>query len=173
MSSKGTRSLNPLRFAVPIGVMLVLVGAAARAGRRVLKHGVAVALLAGCAQAPDQAAGAGNTFDGTYKGSYLVVRGFFNPNFSGIGTSCLSKSDETVTIKNGHFDILWGFVPVSVDIAGDGTFRSEAHWDIAFTHPMGIVSIRGRIIGENLEADMGGGIGGAVKCAVHVSLKKT
>jgi hypothetical protein len=168
MSSKGIRSLNRLRF------KLALVGMAARAGRRVLKHGAVLALLAGCAQAPDQAAGTSSTFDGTYKGSYLLVRGsFYGPASPGQGIQCLNNNNETVIIKNNRFDIPWSYARLSVDIAGDGTFRSEANWVISTAHPMGIVSIRGRIIGENLEADMGGGVGGAVNCAVHLSLKKS
>lgn len=172
MSGKGTLSRDPLRFAMWIGVMLALVGTAARAGRRVLKHGAAAALLAACAQAPHQEAGAGSTFDGTYKGSYLVLRGFFTFP-PGPGVECLNNNNETVMIKNNHFDIPWHGATLSLDIAGDGTFHSEASWDITTTHPLGIVSIHGRIIGENLEADMGGGVGGAVTCAVHLSLKKS
>jgi hypothetical protein len=168
VSSKVTGSLNPLRFAAPIGVMLALVGMAARAGCRLLKHGGAVVLLAGCAQAP----AAPGVFDGTYKGSQLVFRESVVVNAVDVTRPwCLNKSNLAVIIKNDHFDKPWApgdGRTLSVDIAGDGTFQSEGSFIIG-THPPLDMTIRGRVVGENLEADMSMDN----VCAMHLSMKKT
>jgi hypothetical protein len=73
-----------------------------------------------------------------------------------------------VIIKNNHFDKRADNNTLSVDIAGDGTFQSKATDSIG-THPPKEISVRGRIVGENLEADISMGY----VCTMHLSMKKT
>jgi hypothetical protein len=104
---------------------------------------------------------AGGAFDGTYKGSRLAQ--------PGSSSRCLSNNNVTVIIKNNHFERRWGNANLGVDVAGDGTFHTEANILVgtARLKPR-VVSIRGRIVGGNLEADMG-----TSACEVHLSLKKS
>lgn len=120
-----------------------------------------LAVLSGILLTSAGTASAAGAFDGTYKGSRLAQ--------PGSSSGCLSNSNVTLTIKNSHFNRRWGDANLSVDVAADGSFHSEANILVgtARLKPR-VVSFNGRIIGDNLEADLG-----TSACEVHLSLKKS
>ncbi len=115
---------------------------------------------AGIAFAVAGTAIAGGAFDGTYKGSQTVVR---NNNYQ----LCTSRNDIVLIIQNNRFTRLWANTPVSVDVAGDGTFSNTASYDMGRSRKA-TVTITGKIAAASLEADMA-----SDRCALHLSLKKS
>jgi hypothetical protein len=78
--------------------------------------------------------------------------------------------DTMIVVRDNQFERRWGNpanATVRVEVAPDGTFNSSASWQEGRTRPR-VVTIKGRITGGDLEADMG-----SDRCAVHLSLKKS
>jgi hypothetical protein len=102
-------------------------------------------------------ANAAGAFDGTYKGGSTVLH---------TTNGCSPRDGVTLVIRDNHFARQWGQVSLSIDVANDGTFDQSGVYTQFHTRPR-MASIKGRITGGNLEADLGDDI-----CMVHLSLKK-
>jgi hypothetical protein len=102
-------------------------------------------------------ASAAGAFDGTYKGSRTVLH---------TTNGCAPLDNITLVIKDNHFNRTWGQIPLSVDIANNGTFGQSGMYSQYHSRPR-MASIKGKITAGNLEADLGDDY-----CMVHLSLKK-
>jgi hypothetical protein len=107
-------------------------------------------------------ASAAGAFDGQYTGSETPV-------YTLNGCAYGPRDGVTIVIKDNHFHRTWdrGRLSLSVHVADDGTFeQSDSMYTYSHARPrMG--SIKGKITGGNLEADLGDDY-----CMVHLSLKK-
>ena len=98
-------------------------------------------------------------FDGVYKGSRKVV-------VDSSGPQChLANRPDSVTIKNSHFEVRFGPGTIDANVASDGSF-SGSTWRPA-RHGLVTISLKGRIMGGRLEADIG-----EASCLAHLSLSK-
>jgi hypothetical protein len=108
-------------------------------------------------------AGAVGAFDGRYTGSQTPM---YTLNECGYGGF---RDGITIVVKDNHFYRTWdrARLSLSVHVADDGTFeQSGSMYTYSHARPrMG--SIRGKITGRNLEADLGDD-----RCMVHLSLKR-
>ena len=105
---------------------------------------------------PSMAAG---PFDGTYVGRQIETQN----NNSG---ACQNINRDTrIIVANNVISYSWG-VPLETTVGGDGSFSVD-HAGLAVRGAAASVSLKGRISGGNLEADVGGN-----RCAAHLSLKK-
>ncbi len=132
MSKKTIRLLDHLNFMVPLGFALAIAATA----------------------------GAGGTFDGTYKGSSLAL--------PGSRPRCFNYN-AVIVIQDDHFSRRLGDADQIINVAGDGTFYGEgSYWVGNHSHKVEPVSITGKITGENLEADIR-----SSRCTSHMSLKRS
>jgi hypothetical protein len=106
------------------------------------------------------ASGAGS-FDGTYKGNQTTLRA---NNTQACAT--LDHSNVVVIVQDNHFTRRWGVGDLSVDVAPDGSFETSVV--TSDSRRLRSITIKGRIAGGALEADIGTEL-----CAAHLSLKKT
>jgi hypothetical protein len=120
-------------------------------GRALIVAGLAVAVAG-----PAVSAG---SFDGTYRGGQRVT---LNNNSS----DCANIREENLvlTVTDNKFVRHWGVATIPVEIAPDGTFSAMV---VVSNRPLRQASMKGKISGGNLEADIG-----TDKCAAHLSLKK-
>jgi hypothetical protein len=132
MTIRRTHSLHHLLFVVPIAATLTLAGTA----------------------------GAGGSYDGTYRGRETV-------QMSNNTALCSGRNNVRLVIRNNHFTRRWYDTDIGVDVASDGTFSQSGSF-MTGNRTMRSVTIRGKIIGTNLEADMSSG-----RCAMHLSLQKS
>ena len=102
-------------------------------------------------------ASAAGSFDGVYRGTQQATGTNNSANCAKI------DHDTALRIENNHFTRTWS-VPLSVDVAADGSFSASA---IASQRPLRTAQITGKITGGNLEADIGTDL-----CRAHLSLKK-
>jgi hypothetical protein len=102
---------------------------------------------------------AAGAFDGTYAGRQ---RETLNNN-SGFCQNL--NRDARVIVANNVIRYSWG-VPLETTVGADGSFSVD-HLGLATRGASASVSLKGRITGGNLEADVGGSA-----CAAHLSLKK-
>lgn len=103
-------------------------------------------------------AGAQGSFDGVYKGSRKVAL----DNNSGCR---LVNHPESITIRNNHLRVRLGSSMVDTNVASDGSF-SGSTWSPS-RNGVTVVSLKGRIVGGKLEADIG-----VPSCVAHLSLSK-
>jgi hypothetical protein len=104
---------------------------------------------------------AAGPFDGAYTGTQRLTK----TNNSG---SCqnINRDNLRSTVTDSMVHWKWGGVPLNATIAPDGSFSTTAAgW--ASRGASGGFSFSGRIVGGNLEADVG-----SIQCAAHLSLKK-
>jgi hypothetical protein len=103
---------------------------------------------------------AAGSFDGTYVGPRRETQN----NNSGY---CHDTNGPTrVVISNNVIKFQWG-VPLETTIGADGSFSVD-HQGMGMRGAQAIISMKGRISGGNLEADVGNNA-----CAIHMSLKKS
>jgi hypothetical protein len=102
---------------------------------------------------------AAGAFDGTYAGRQIETQN----NNSGMCQNI--NKDTRVVVANNVIRYSWG-VPLETTVGGDGSFSVD-HAGLAVRGAAASVSLKGRITGGNLEADVGGN-----RCAAHLSLKK-
>jgi hypothetical protein len=114
-------------------------------------------LLAGFGPLANHATAAG-PFDGTYSGPLRETRN----NNSGY---CTIPSATQIVVANGMIKYKWG-VPLETTVAADGSFSVD-HVGMAMRGAAAMISLKGRITGGTLEADVG-----SDRCAAHLSLKK-
>ena len=125
---------------------------------RRLTTGVALGLALGLIPLANHTMAAG-AFDGTYAGQKRETQN----NQSGY---CHDTNGVTMlAVKDNVISYRWG-VPLEGPVAGDGSFSVE-HQGMAMRGAAAMISIKGRISGGNLEADVGSNL-----CAAHLSLKK-
>jgi hypothetical protein len=108
-------------------------------------------------------ASAAGGFDGIYVGQ---SRETINNN-SGYCQG-LTHDNSRIIVKDNTISYTWGKVPLETTIGGDGSFSVERPGMQATRGASGSYTLKGRISGGNLEADVGG-----TSCAAHLSLKKT
>ncbi len=103
---------------------------------------------------------AAGAFDATYTGPQHETKS----NNSG---SCrmLERPSVAVVVKDNVLKYRWG-VPIEATVQPDGSF-SDVRPGMAFRGAPSVVSTKGKIVGGNLEADIG-----TDRCAAHLSLKK-
>jgi hypothetical protein len=116
-----------------------------------------IACLLGIA-AVGPAASAGS-FDGTYRGTETVT-------LTNNSSECLAIKQDymAVTVTDNKFVRRWGVATLPVEIGPDGTFSASI---VMSNRPLRQLQIKGKIIGGNMEADIGTDL-----CAGHMSLKK-
>jgi hypothetical protein len=102
---------------------------------------------------------AAGAFDGTYVGRQNETQN----NNSGMCQNI--NRDTRVIVANNVIRYSWG-VPLETTVGGDGSFSVDQA-GAAVRGAAASVSLKGRITGGNLEADVGGN-----RCAAHLSLKK-
>jgi hypothetical protein len=117
-------------------------------------------LVLGLVSLADHTMAAG-MFDGTYAGT---LRETLNNN-SGYCQNI--NRDTRIVIKDSVINYKWGPVPLETTVGGDGSFSVDRP-GMQSRGASAAISLKGRISGGNLEADVGGS-----QCAGHLSLKKT
>jgi hypothetical protein len=127
---------------------------------RLISLGVSVCL--GSAAAADCVAA--NTFDGVYHGTQRTI---LTNNSAGCAHI---DHDLVLRIQNDHFTRRWDLTDLSVDVAADGSFEAKQLVQARSrnTGPQRFVQIKGQIMADKLEADIGSN-----RCAAHLSLKKS
>jgi hypothetical protein len=120
---------------------------------------LALGLVSGLVPLANRATAAGS-FDGTYVGPRHETQN----NNSGY---CHDTNGPTrIVISNNIIKFQWG-VPLETTIGADGSFSVD-HQGMAMRGAQAMISMKGKISGGNLEADVGNNA-----CAAHMSLKKT
>jgi hypothetical protein len=105
---------------------------------------------------------AAGPFDGVYAGTQRETRN----NNSGMCQN-INRDNIRIAISNSMISYHWGPVPLETTIAADGSFSVD-HTGMAATRgASAVISLKGKVTGGNLEADVGGSA-----CAGHLSLKK-
>jgi hypothetical protein len=101
-------------------------------------------------------------FDGVYTGAQREVQ---NDN-SGFCRN-VTRDNVHVTVAADVIKYQWGQLPLETTVRNDGSFSVD-RTGLAMRGASPTVSLKGRISGGNLEADVGG-----IKCSAHLSLKKS
>jgi hypothetical protein len=120
--------------------------------RRVVCFAAALALV------PVTLAFAASPFDGQYKGANTLTRG--------APPTCAEGRAITWSVTDGHISIKYGNVPITADVAADGSFRTNVHYQVGGKQ-QAEATMQGRITGANLEADVE-----SYACKYHYALKK-
>ena len=102
---------------------------------------------------------AAGAFDGTYVGRQRETQN----NNSGYCPNL--NRDTRIVVADNVIRYSWG-VPLETTVGGDGSFSVD-HQGMAVRGASAMISLKGRISGGNLEADVG-----TPQCAAHLSLKK-
>jgi len=99
------------------------------------------------------------SFDGVYKGTQQVI-------LSENSGSCARGDPRpaTLVVRNNHFQIRW-LVVLELEVMPDGTFEGSRY--SAAIGAITVVRMKGKITGDNLEADIGNQY-----CVQHFSLTK-
>jgi len=121
---------------------------------------IALGVSVGLTWAITQSIAAG-AFDGTYRGAQ---RETVNNNSGQCNMA--QQANPPVVVKDNVIRYSWG-VPLEATVAADGTFSVDRS-GLAERGASATVSLKGRISGGNLEADVGGS-----RCGKHLSFKKT
>lgn len=105
--------------------------------------------------------GAGGLFDGIYKGARRVTA---SDNSYGCSPLIMNIDNFRLVIKNNHLRVHFAEVFIEADVASDGTFDGYQ----TYFHGEKPREIKGKIVGNKLEADIGMSV-----CAAHLLLSKS
>lgn len=106
---------------------------------------------------------AADTFDGVYLGKAFVTRA---NNDRGCGADDVPVNSKAV-VKHNKFSRKWSSIMLHIEIAEDGSFSSSAYYRATKAGVL-VVTIEGRIVGDDLEADIG-----HLSCQFHLSLRRS